>query len=46
MGGVHEVGADHGEDDGVAVLGQELHALLELVLKQCGVEAAGNHKEM
>ena len=38
MGGVHEVSADHGEDDGEAMLGRKLHALLELVLKQVGVE--------
>jgi hypothetical protein len=31
--GVHEVSTDHGEDDGVPMLGQELHTLLKLMLK-------------
>lgn len=31
--GIHEVGADHWEDDGEAVLGRKFHALFELVLK-------------
>ena len=40
MGGLHEVGTHHGEGDAVAVLGGELHALLELVLKHRRVETA------
>ena len=38
VGGLHEVCTHHGEGDAVAVLGGELHALLELVLKHRRVE--------
>ena len=44
MGGIHEVSTDHGEDDGEAMLGRELHTLLELVFKKVGVETETGHR--
>ena len=38
--GLHEVGTQHGEGHAVAMLSGELHALLELVLKDGRVETA------
>ena len=46
MCGLHEVSTQHGEGNAVAVLGRELHALLELVLKDGRVEADNNNKPM
>ena len=44
MRGLHEVCAEHGKGDAVAVLGRELHAMLELHLEDMCVETEAENK--
>ena len=44
MSCIHKMGTNHGEDNTVSVLGQELHALFKLVFKQSCVETIGKNR--